>query len=99
MATYLCRSIRLLVIPCLFLISCSDSSLHEPEAVQPQPIVESRPEIEPQVQPQSVTVYVTRTGEKYHRDGCRYLRQSKIPMTLDNARARYDACKVCTPPG
>jgi hypothetical protein len=29
---------------------------------------------------QEETVYITRTGKKYHRDGCRYLSQSKIPI-------------------
>jgi hypothetical protein len=33
-----------------------------------------------QQDPQTITVYVTRTGAKYHRDGCRYLSRSKIPM-------------------
>lgn len=45
-----------------------------------------------------VTVYVTRTGEKYHRGSCRHLRRSKIPMSLyDAKRAGYTACKVCRP--
>lgn len=45
---------------------------------------------------QSVTVYVTRTGEKYHRSGCRYLSNSKILISLSNARASgYTACSVC----
>ena len=45
---------------------------------------------------QSVTVYITRTGEKYHRSGCQYLRQSKIPIELATAKARgYTACSVC----
>jgi micrococcal nuclease len=44
------------------------------------------------------TVYVTRTGEKYHRGGCRYLRQSKRPMSLQAAKAAgYTPCKVCKP--
>lgn len=43
-------------------------------------------------------VYVTRTGEKYHRDGCRSLARSKIEMPLADAAARYGACKVCRPP-
>ncbi len=37
----------------------------------------------------SVTVYVTRTGSKYHRAGCRYLRKSCIPMSLEDAKKRY----------
>jgi len=49
--------------------------------------------------PQTITVYITRTGEKYHRDGCRYLRQSRIPTTLREAvRNGYDPCSVCKPP-
>jgi hypothetical protein len=45
------------------------------------------------------TVYVTRTGKKYHRDGCRYLALSKIPISLKDAKANgYTPCKVCHPP-
>jgi micrococcal nuclease len=47
---------------------------------------------------QEVTVYVTRTGEKYHRDGCRYLSRSRIPMSLKDAKLGYTACSVCRPP-
>jgi hypothetical protein len=48
---------------------------------------------------QTQTVYITRTGKKYHRDGCRYLASSKIPVSLKDAKARgYTACKVCHPP-
>lgn len=46
----------------------------------------------------SQTVYITRTGEKYHDDGCRYLSQSKIKNTLpDVLKAGYTACSVCKP--
>jgi micrococcal nuclease len=45
-----------------------------------------------------ITVYVTRTGAKYHRDGCRHLAHSKIPMSLKDAKARYTPCKTCHPP-
>lgn len=44
------------------------------------------------------TVYITRTGTRYHREGCRYLRQSSIPISLSNARKNYLPCKVCRPP-
>lgn len=46
----------------------------------------------------SVTVYVTKTGAKYHSDGCRYLSKSKIAMSLDDAKKKYDPCSVCNPP-
>ena len=44
------------------------------------------------------TVYVTRTGKKYHRGSCRYLKKSKIKITLSEAKKRYQPCKVCKPP-
>lgn len=47
----------------------------------------------------SVTVYVTQTGEKYHRIYCRYLMHSKIGISLRDAKQRgYSACLVCRPP-
>ncbi len=48
---------------------------------------------------ESVIVYITRTGAKYHREGCHHLRHSHIPLTLTEARRRgYSACSVCKPP-
>lgn len=44
------------------------------------------------------TVYVTNTGEKYHRSGCRYLSRSSIPIDLSRAKASgYTPCSVCKP--
>ena len=43
-------------------------------------------------------VYITRTGKKYHRGGCRYLKKSKIAIALSKAKVKYGACKVCKPP-
>jgi hypothetical protein len=51
-----------------------------------------------QADPATITVYITRTGEKYHRDGCRYLSRSRIPMPLKEAAKRFEPCKVCRPP-
>lgn len=45
-----------------------------------------------------IIVYVTRTGEKYHMDGCQYLRSSQIPITLEEARQSYEPCSKCDPP-
>jgi hypothetical protein len=44
------------------------------------------------------TVYVTRTGAKYHRAGCRSLARSRIPMSLKEAAGRYGPCSICRPP-
>jgi len=58
----------------------------------PAPAPPTRPQVE-------ATVYVTRTGEKYHRGSCRYLRRSRIPMSLEDARGGgYTPCSVCRPP-
>ena len=47
----------------------------------------------------ATTVYITETGECYHRSGCRYLSHSKIPISLKDAKARgYRPCSVCRPP-
>lgn len=49
--------------------------------------------------PAATVVYVTRTGEKYHLDGCRSLAKSRIPTTLGEAVARgYGPCGICHPP-
>lgn len=48
---------------------------------------------------QGVTVYGTRTGAKYHADGCRYLSKSKIPMTINDAKSSgLSPCSICNPP-
>ena len=43
------------------------------------------------------TVYVTRTGKKYHRSSYSYLRYSKIPISLTDAKQQYSPCSVCNP--
>ena len=55
------------------------------------PVVAAQPKVEQRV-------YATRTGTKYHKDGCRYLRHSKISATLsDMKRYGYSPCSVCRP--
>lgn len=45
-----------------------------------------------------VTVYITNSGKKYHRDGCQYLSQSKIAISKRDARDQgYTACSRCKP--
>lgn len=46
----------------------------------------------------SATVYVTKTGDKYHRSSCSYLRNSKISISKNNAISQgYTACSRCNP--
>lgn len=50
------------------------------------------------VEPLTQTVYITKTGTKYHAGGCRYLKHSKIEISKSKAiKAGYGACKVCAP--
>lgn len=46
-----------------------------------------------------IVVYVTKTGEKYHREGCKHLARSSLPMPLEQARKKgYTPCSLCNPP-
>jgi len=47
------------------------------------------------IEKKKITVYITKTGKKYHRSGCRYLRRSRIPVALEDARKYYTPCSVC----
>lgn len=64
----------------------------------PNPRVVEKPEPPTPPETQAATVYVTRTGAKYHTGGCRYLSKSKIPISLNEAKGRYSPCSVCNPP-
>lgn len=46
----------------------------------------------------SDTVYVTRTGSKYHRADCPHARASGTPVPLAEARKKYQPCGRCKPP-
>ena len=46
----------------------------------------------------SQKVYITRTGSKFHRDGCSYLK-SRIESTVSEAKAMgLGPCSRCKPP-
>jgi micrococcal nuclease len=48
---------------------------------------------------EALTVYVTYSGQKYHREGCGSLRRSKIAVSLrDAVRSGYGPCSICNPP-
>lgn len=47
----------------------------------------------------SQTVYVTKSGKKYHTESCRYLTKNTIAVDLSVALNKgYTACSVCNPP-
>jgi len=48
------------------------------------------------VKENSRTVYITRTGSKFHASWCRYLRKSQFAISISDAlRQGYDPCSVC----
>lgn len=48
---------------------------------------------------QEIMVYITDTGTKYHKSGCRHLRDSKHEISLSSAKAQgYEPCGTCHPP-
>lgn len=63
------------------------------------PTARRSPTSRPSEQPRDVIVYVTRTGEKYHCQGCAHLRKSSIPLSLAEAKRKgYTPCSHCKPP-
>lgn len=47
---------------------------------------------------QGYTVYITKTGKKYHRSNCSSLSKSKISIDINDAKSQgYTACSKCNP--
>ena len=72
------------------------------EALTVDPVVteptRSAPVQEAQPASSSYTVYVTKTGTKYHTENCGYLKDSKIAKDINEAIAQgYEPCKKCRP--
>lgn len=45
------------------------------------------------------TVYVTKSGTKYHRVNCGYLKNTDLAITVEQALANgYSPCSICNPP-
>lgn len=66
-----------------------------PEANQPS---ENTTNTQPTTETQSETVYITDSGTKYHRSGCRYLSDSSNAISKSAAIASgYEPCSVCNP--
>ena len=45
-----------------------------------------------------ITVYITKSGKKYHKEDCAFLSKSKIAISLSQAKKRgFTPCKICKP--
>jgi hypothetical protein len=50
------------------------------------------------IHPAQEVVYITKTGTKYHKGTCHYLKKSKTKTTKADAKeSGYSACSVCKP--
>jgi micrococcal nuclease len=58
----------------------------------------AKPKVGTQSTPAPVTVYVTRTGTKYHRADCRLVARGSISIPLTEAIKKYGPCAICKPP-
>lgn len=70
----------------------------------PEPTPDPKPNPDPAPNPGpdlNTTVWVTKTGKKYHYDWCSTIQKSKGLRSMSAAQAKssgYTACKVCNPP-
>ena len=77
-------------------ISAEERQKQEEEAAE----TKAQQEAAAAAEAQQETVYITPTGEKYHRNGCRMLNRTKNPTPISKQDAidqGYEACKVCHP--
>jgi len=89
------------VIISLILAFCYNTNKSVPVAVSVTPII-SEPETKPKAYAVtdniSSTVYVTPSGKKFHKEGCRYIKNKKLTeYTRNEALEKYDPCSVCNP--
>lgn len=52
------------------------------------PKPQKKEEIKKNIEKKDKTVYITKSGSKYHRAGCQYLKKSSIPISLSEAKSR-----------
>jgi len=63
-----------------------------------QPTTQTPPQTQTPWNTVGDTVYITRTGKKFHRMGCKYLSSGATPISRQDAQARgYQPCSACKP--
>lgn len=68
-------------------------------AIQPAPEAVAAPALANAqgYSPELLTVYITRSGGKYHLPGCHYLGANKIPLPISEAVRHFEPCSICFP--
>lgn len=81
-------STLLILISLLLITSCTNPSADATSLKESQ-----------NTKSETITVYVTNTGKKYHEYGCRYLQFSCIEKELQQAiNQGYTPCYICITP-
>lgn len=77
----------------------SESTPPAAEEKQPEPTPPADSEKPSEPAQEDITVYITKTGEKYHMEGCRSLQKSMISIKISEAKTKgYSPCGICKPP-
>ncbi len=68
------------------------------ETPVPTQAPKSAPSSQATLQYEGATVYITKSGKKFHRETCSSLSKSKIPILYEEAyQKNYTACGRCNP--
>lgn len=87
--------ILLLLVSTLFVASCASSSITAAGGVVIRGCLTKPTDIASYYKNENI-VYVTKSGAKYHKDGCRFLKSSKIMISLEQAREEgLEPCAEC----
>jgi len=82
--------------------SAGDGTARVSPEAKPDGKGEVKTEFKPEVktEPKPIELFATRSGTRYHRTGCKFLTNTKDPITLDDAAKRgLKPCSECKPPG
>ncbi len=97
------------LLSCIMMLGCGkkqtspkvDTNAHKQSVADVYPDLKSddtEKEVATSSDPDTV-VHITRTGAKYHAEGCRFLSRSDIPVPLSKAiEDGYEPCSKCSPP-
>lgn len=96
-----CKRLLMLVLLLVLMVTLPACSPSDDVSSEPSRPSSSRATVEAPSEDEieGTVVYITETGEKYHREHCQYLSKSKIPISLEDAiAAGYGRCSRCKPP-
>jgi micrococcal nuclease len=86
---------RLLLLLAALSVFAAPASAVNVNSIQAKPTAKS---ITDMVTPNEEIVYIAKTGKKYHKSNCRYVKKSKTAIKKSEAQKRgYTACSVCKP--